>query len=74
VLRAFGLDEAQLQKARDYWISMPEIACRAQCKVELTLHQYQQLSEMAAKENLSVANFLVKTITALVPPQSVRKQ
>jgi len=74
VLRAFGLNEAQLQKARDYWISMPEIACRAQCKVDLTLRQYQQLSELAAKENLSVANFLIKTIQSLVPPQPAVKQ
>jgi len=74
VLRAFGLNEAQLQKARDYWISMPEIACRAQVKIELTMRQYQQLSEMSAKENLSVANFLIKTIQALVPPQSEQKQ
>jgi len=76
VLRAFGLNEAQLQKARDYWIAMPEIACNVnvQCKLELTLRQYQQLNELAAKENLSVANYLQKAVESLVPPQPASKQ
>lgn len=69
VLRAFGLNEAQLQKARDYWIAMPEIACNVQCKLDLTLRQYQQLNELAAKENLSVLNFLQKTLASIVPPK-----
>jgi len=73
VLRAFGLNEAQLQKARDYWIAMPEIACNVGCKLELTLRQYQQLNELAAKENLSVLNLLQKTLVSLLPPQPASK-
>jgi len=66
VLRAFGLNDAQLQKARDYWIAMPEIACNVECKLPLTLRQYQKLNELAAKENLSVLNYLQKTLS---PPK-----
>ena len=73
VLRAFGLNEAQLQKARVYWIAMPEIACNVGCKLELTLRQYQQLNELAAKENLSVLNLLQKTLVSLLPPQPASK-
>ena len=73
VLRAFGLNEAQLQKARDYWIAMPEVACNVGCKLELTLRQYQQLNELAAKENLSVLNLLQKTLVSLLPPQPASK-
>jgi len=73
VLRAFGLNEAQLQKARDYWIAMPEIACNVPCKLELTLRQYQELNELATKENLSVSNYLQKTLASLVPPKSPEK-
>jgi len=70
VLRAFGLNEAQLQKARDYWIAMPEVACNVQCKMDLTLRQYQQLNELAAKENLSVLSLLQKTLLSLLPTDS----
>jgi lysophospholipase L1-like esterase len=70
VLRAFGLNEAQLQKARDYWIAMPQVACSVQWKLDLTLRQYQQLNELAAKENLSVMNLLQKTLSSLIPKNS----
>lgn len=66
VLRAFGLNESQLQKARDYWINMPEVACRVDCKVGLTLRQYQQLSEQAAKQNKSVNDLLNAEVTKAV--------
>ena len=58
VLRAFGLNESQIKAAQDYWIDMPEIACRVDCKVGLTLHQYQQLSVLAEKQNQSANDFV----------------
>ncbi|MFZ4779553.1 MAG: SGNH/GDSL hydrolase family protein [Terrimicrobiaceae bacterium] len=78
VLRAFGMNETQLQKARNYWISMPEIACKVDAKGGVTFGQYQQLREMAAKQNRSIEDLaseqLTKALEKLVPPQLTVKQ
>jgi lysophospholipase L1-like esterase len=70
VLRAFGLNESQIKVARDYWMDMPEIACLVDCKVGLTLRQYQQLSAMAAKQNQTVSDLVsaeaIKAIPAML--------
>ena len=70
VLRAFGLNENQIKAAQDYWIDMPEVACRVDNKVSLTLRQYRQLSVLAEKQNLSVNDFVsaeaAKAIQALL--------
>ena len=77
VLRAFGMNESQLQKARNYWIAMPEIACKIDAKGGVTLRQYQQLREMAAKQNRSIEDLaseqLTKALETLVPPQTAAK-
>lgn len=66
VLRALGLNDSQIQKASDYWINMPEVACKIDNKVGLTLRQYQQLSELAAKENKSIGDFVSAEATKAV--------
>ena len=78
VLRAFGLNESQLQKARDYWINMPEIACEAQARAGMTLRQYKQLSDMAAEKNCSLESMLnaelTKAVQALAPAETAEKK
>ena len=77
VLRAFGLSESQLKKAREFWIAMPEIACKVEAKGGVTFGQYQQLLEMAAKQNRSIETIaseqLTKALETLVPPQTAAK-
>jgi hypothetical protein len=77
VLRAFGLSESQLQKAREFWIAMPEIACKVEAKGGVTFGQYQQLLEMAAKQNRTIdsiaSELLTKALETLVPPQTAAK-
>jgi len=77
VLRAFGMNEIQLQKARAFWIAMPEIACKVEAKGDLTFGQYQQLREMATKQNRSIEDLaseqLTKALQTLVPPQTAAK-
>ncbi len=49
VLKAFGLNEAQLQTARDSWAKIPQ-----NIGANLTLGQWNKLSEIANKQNRSV--------------------
>jgi len=58
VLRAFGMSASQLQKAHDFWMNMPQAACAVTVKAGLTLRQYKELSELAAKENRSVEDMV----------------
>ena len=71
VLRAFGTSEGQLQKAHDFWMNMPQPACAVAVKAGMTLRQYKQLSELAAKENRSVEDIVNaevgKALKALAP-------
>ena len=77
VLRAFGMNESQLLRARNYWIAMPEIACKVDAKGGVTFGQYQQLRELAAKQNRSIEDLasaqLTKALETLVPPRTAAK-
>ena len=53
VLKAFGLDEAQLKKAHDFWLDMPNAA---EVKVTLSLRQFEQLSKLAESQHKSVSD------------------
>jgi lysophospholipase L1-like esterase len=52
VLRAFGLDEAQLRKAQDAWLDEPNAV---QLGHAITLRQYEQLTAAAAARGTSVS-------------------
>lgn len=69
VLKAFGLSNAQLQKARDTWMDTPN-AVEVKPAAALTLRQFNQLSALAAKRNISVNDLLneeiAKAISALL--------
>jgi lysophospholipase L1-like esterase len=69
VLKAFGLSDAQLQKAREAWLDTPR-AVEFSPKTALTLRQYNQLSDLAIKQNRSVNDLLneelAKAIEALL--------
>jgi hypothetical protein len=55
ILKGFGLDDAQLEKAKTAWLDAPK-----NCELfpkrgpEISLRQYQQLVDLAAKEKKSV--------------------
>jgi lysophospholipase L1-like esterase len=65
VLKALGMDAAQLQKARNSWLSLPGI-CEAGLKGGLTLRQYEQLDALATKQNRPTSDLIgelaVKTL------------
>lgn len=69
VLKAFGLTDEQIKKAQEHWLDIPK-AVDLQPHASLTLRQYNQLRELAAKQNRSVNDVigdeLNKAIDALL--------
>lgn len=61
VLKAFGLNEAQLQKARDAWATIPQ-----GIGGNITLGQFNKLNELAMKQNRSVNELLNETLTKAI--------
>ena len=65
VLKAFGLSEAQMQKAREAWSGIPQGV-----DGNITLGQYNRLVELAAKQNRSlndlISEALVKAVDTLL--------
>ena len=57
VLKAFGLNEAQLQKAREAWLDIPK-AVELNPRTALTLRQWNQLNDIATKQNRSLNDIL----------------
>ncbi len=57
VLKAFGLNDAQLQTARDSWAKIPQ-----NVGVNLTLGQFNKLSEIANKGNRSVDDVVKEAV------------
>ncbi len=50
VLKAMGLNDAQLKKAQDSWLDIPNL-CAVELKGGLTMRQYERLDALAAKQN-----------------------
>ena len=57
VLRAFGLNEAQLQTAREAWAGIPQ-----NISASLALGQYNRLSEIANKQNRTIEDVIKEAV------------
>ena len=72
VLKGFGLNAEQLQKAQTVWLDIPE-ACDACGRVWIPIRQWQQLEVVAAQKKQSVSELLnaelAKAVEALTKPQ-----
>lgn len=55
VLKAFGLSDAQVQKARAHWMTIP---VEVRPRVALPLAKYQALSDLAVKRQRSVSDLI----------------
>jgi len=55
VLRAFGLDDAQIAKARESWLSA---ACNVSSWTTISVGQYKELERMASERKLSFGDFM----------------
>lgn len=65
VLLALGLDDAQIAKAKAAWLEIPS-AAKVQILKMVTLKEYNKLAADAAKENLSVKEYLNKSLETLL--------
>ncbi|MCU0862857.1 MAG: GDSL-type esterase/lipase family protein [Planctomycetes bacterium] len=57
VLRGIGCDDAQLVKAREAWLDLPDTT-RASAGMRLTQRQVEQLEQIAAKRQLTLESLL----------------
>ena len=57
VLKAFGLDDSQMQKAREAWATLRSVT-NVNVSVSLSMQQFQQLSLIAGKQGKSVGGLL----------------
>lgn len=64
VLKAFGLNDAQLKKATDSWLDMPNAVPTK--PASLTLRQFNQLSEMAVKQNRSTDDLINEAVSKAI--------
>jgi lysophospholipase L1-like esterase len=66
ILRTFGMDDAQIAKAKAAWLEIPN-AVSIQVTRKISLKHYQRLGEVAAKENLSIEELLEKDPSKMGP-------
>ncbi len=62
VLRALGLDDAQIAKAKAAWLEIPASTKLQNTNRMVSLKEYNKLAEAAAKENLSVNDYIDREI------------
>jgi lysophospholipase L1-like esterase len=71
VLKGFGLNDAQLKKAGDKWLDMPD-AVEVSGKMKVSLRQSQQLNAYAAQQKKSLNEILTEALGKTV--ESILKQ
>ncbi len=71
VLRAFGLNEAQLSTAKNAWLVIPSSSA-VDARSMITLKQYKQLSQMARERRVSL-NWLINELFAKTVNDAVGK-
>ncbi|MDQ3813731.1 MAG: SGNH/GDSL hydrolase family protein, partial [Armatimonadota bacterium] len=67
VLKAFGLNDAQMQKAREAWSGIPQ-----NVGASITLGQYNRLNDLAAKQNRTVNDLINEELAKAI--ESLLKQ
>jgi hypothetical protein len=60
VLRAFGLNNAQIEKAESAWLDIPQSSA-VDARAMITLKQYKQLNQMARERHVSL-NWLINEL------------
>jgi lysophospholipase L1-like esterase len=65
ILKGFGLSDAQMQKARDFWADIPN-SVELTGKVAVTLRQYDRLARLAESQHRSVADLVTAEVEKAV--------
>ena len=67
VLKGFGLDEAQIQKAQVAWLEIPDACCEVTGSVNLTIRQWRQFEAEATQKKLTVPELIDAKGAAMFP-------
>jgi len=62
VLRALGLDDAQIAKAKAAWLEIPASTKLQNSNKMVSLKEYNKLAGAAARENLSVNEYIDREV------------
>jgi lysophospholipase L1-like esterase len=65
ILKAFGLNEAQVGKAREAWLDIPG-ACEFSVKPTITIRQYERLRRLAAEQKTTVNKLVDEALAKAV--------
>lgn len=65
ILRGFGLNEAQIQKAQAAWLEIPAACCEGSSKLRFTVRQWRQLEAEAAQKKTTVPDLVNAKLAAL---------
>lgn len=65
ILKGFGMKEPELQKAREFWLDVPN-AVEVVGKMNVTLRQYDRLSKLAESQHRSVSDLLNEEVSKAV--------
>jgi len=73
VLKAFGANESQLKKARDYWLSLPDAdACTINAwGMACTIRQYHDMHELATQADCTVDEWIKQQLVKVILPSLV---
>ena len=70
ILKAFGLDDAQLQRTKEAWLDIPD-AVEASGRKMLTLRQWIQLNAIASSKHKTVADMINEAFSKTVDAMTV---
>lgn len=70
ILRAFGLDQAQLDKAEAAWLDTPHAVTSQTVEVDLSLRQFQRLQAMADERKVTLAKLLGELLAPQLQPKA----
>jgi len=65
ILKAFGLNDAQMQKVRDGWLDLPNTTDLA-AKASITLREYNQLKALAAEQKQTVQDLVGQKLSETI--------
>ena len=72
LLTALGLDSKQIEKAKASWLDITG-SCEVISNTSLTIRQYNQIRDMAAKQNMTAKDFMDKEFTKFVDTVLTKK-
>lgn len=65
ILRAFGMKESQIQKAKSAWRSMADVS-NLSARSQVSIAEYEKLRDIAAREGKSIRNYINDNLSKII--------